>query len=131
MRVFNMVYFGGPRKQPAWVLDTNQLHVVLATGWWQRFWGLHLWSDWGASPCGLLFAKCNSVHTLALRQPIDIAFISKAGELLKFDACAKPNRIYTCKNAYYVLELPANSAFNNYFDGQKYWCKFHKNCNTK
>lgn len=59
---------------------------------------------------GLWIAPCDAVHTIAMRFPIDLVFVSRAGLVLRIDARVKPWRARVCLGAYSVIELPAGEA---------------------
>lgn len=58
---------------------------------------------------GLLLKPCNSVHTVGMTYPLDIAFLAKNGEIIKLVTAIKPWRIAICLRAYACLELSAGS----------------------
>jgi uncharacterized membrane protein (UPF0127 family) len=59
---------------------------------------------------GLLIRPAPSVHTFFMRFPIDVVFVSRAGEVLKVSADVGPWRARSCRGAYAVLELAAGEA---------------------
>ena len=61
--------------------------------------------------CGqaLLITPCNSVHTIGMRFPIDIAFLDRQGKILKLVHNLKPQKLSMKKQAACVLEMPVNS----------------------
>ena len=59
---------------------------------------------------GLLIRPAPSVHTFFMRFPIDVVFLSRAGEVLKVSADVGPWRARSCRGAYAVLELAAGEA---------------------
>jgi uncharacterized membrane protein (UPF0127 family) len=56
---------------------------------------------------GLLIRPAPSVHTFFMRFPIDVVFLSRAGEVLKVSPEIGPWRARSCRGAYAVLELAA------------------------
>ena len=59
---------------------------------------------------GLLFKHCSSLHTFFMRFAIDIAYISKDGQVLKMSHSVPPFRICVAPlRAHYALELPSGS----------------------
>jgi uncharacterized membrane protein (UPF0127 family) len=59
---------------------------------------------------GLLIRPAPSVHTFFMRFPIDVVFLSRAGEVLKVSAAVGPWRARSCRGAYAVVELAAGEA---------------------
>ena len=59
---------------------------------------------------GLLFKHCSSLHTFFMRFAIDIAYISKDGQVLKMAHSVPPFRICVAPlRAHFALELPSGS----------------------
>lgn len=59
---------------------------------------------------GLLFKKCNAIHTFFMFQPIDIIMTDKNNNILYTYPNFKPNRIILPKkDVYYTYELPIGS----------------------
>lgn len=50
------------------------------------------------------FPHCCSVHTFGLREPIDIAFVSEAGRVLRSEVNVPPRRLLVCPNAFWTFE---------------------------
>lgn len=57
----------------------------------------------------MLIAPSNAVHTFFMRFPIDIAFISREGRVMKACHAVRPWRIAAAVRAYGVVELPAGT----------------------
>ena len=57
----------------------------------------------------LLIPRCRSVHTFAMRFPIDLIWLDAAGRVLRRDAAVAPGRLRGCRRAYAVVEAPAGS----------------------
>lgn len=55
----------------------------------------------------LLIAPCHSIHTFGMREPIDIAFIDKGGNVVEVCESLSPWRIKRCGGAFAVLERRA------------------------
>ena len=53
--------------------------------------------------------RCDSVHTLAMRFPIDLAYLDRAGEIRKTVEHLRPGRFSACFRAAATLEMPAGS----------------------
>lgn len=81
--------------------------VGVADSWWLRLRGLL-----GRPPLqaeeGLLLLECDSVHTVGMGYPIDVAFLDAKGTVVRSFACLAPWRIGVGgPGAVHVLELPA------------------------
>ncbi len=59
---------------------------------------------------GLMIQPCNSVHTFFMRFPIDVVYVSEAGEVVGLAQRLMPYRIGPIvRGASFVLELPAGT----------------------
>lgn len=55
----------------------------------------------------LVFPRCRQIHTLGMRFPIDVAFLSAGGEVLRVVSDLKPGRITAwVPRARTTIELP-------------------------
>lgn len=73
---------------------------------------------------GLVFKKCNSIHTFFMRQPIDVIMTDINHKILYIYPNFKPWKIILPKkNVYYTYELPLGSTtkfkINDIFKKQK------------
>lgn len=59
---------------------------------------------------GLHLAPCASVHTVGMRYAIDVAFLDRAGRVLKLVRQLKPYRAAGCWGAHAAVELAAGEA---------------------
>lgn len=59
---------------------------------------------------GLLIKPCNSVHTVGMRFPIDVIYLSPEMQIIKIVANLPAWRFSYCKGAKYALEVAANSS---------------------
>ena len=57
----------------------------------------------------MLIAPTNAVHTFFMRFPIDIAFVTREGRVVKTCAAVRPWRIAAAFGAFAVVELPAGT----------------------
>jgi uncharacterized membrane protein (UPF0127 family) len=57
----------------------------------------------------MLIAPTNAVHTFFMRFPIDIAFVTRQGRVVKTCSGLRPWRIAASFGAYAVVELPAGT----------------------
>ena len=85
------------------------IHIIQATGFWQRFRGLMLVN---ALPCdqALLIQHCSSVHTCFMRFAIDVVYLNKQMLIVKLDRNVPPWRMrWGGKDARHTLEMSAGS----------------------
>ena len=61
----------------------------------------------------MLIAPTNAVHTFFMRFPIDIAFVTREGKIVKTCAAVRPWRIAAAWKAFGVIELPAGTLFSS------------------
>jgi uncharacterized protein len=60
---------------------------------------------------GLVLLPNNSIHTLFMRIPIDVVFVSEAGLVVKVQQCLRPWRLGpVAPRALYCVELPDGTA---------------------
>ena len=64
--------------------------------------------SWGDGNRVLMLVHCRSVHSFGMRYALDIAFVDKAGAVLRSERNVKPGRLLSCRNAAFVLERPHN-----------------------
>ncbi len=84
--------------------------VRVAATFWSRLRGL-LGSIPLTSGQGLLIDPCNSVHTVGMSYPIDVLFVSEAGEVLHVERAMPPLRMSRIHwNSRFVVELAAGGA---------------------
>jgi uncharacterized membrane protein (UPF0127 family) len=62
---------------------------------------------------GLLIRPAGSIHTFFMRFPIDVVFVSRAGEVLKVARSVPPWRTSAARSAKVVIELGAGEADRN------------------
>lgn len=63
-----------------------------------------------AADHALWIAPCGSVHTVGMRFPIDVVFVSRDGHVLRIVAAMRPGRFAICRGARSVVELAAGTA---------------------
>lgn len=62
---------------------------------------------------GMLFPKCNSIHTYFMKENIDVVGLDENNEVIYMYQNLEPNRVIKIKNAQNktsILELPANAS---------------------
>lgn len=57
----------------------------------------------------LIIAPCNAVHTCAMRFPIDVIFVDRAGLVLRAKSPVRPWRMTAAWRGFAVIELPAGT----------------------
>ncbi len=75
----------------------------------ERMCGL-LGSDGLSAQQALWIAPCNAVHTVGMRMPIDVVFLSRNGTVLSVHDTVRPNRFRLHWRAAAVVELRAGRA---------------------
>ena len=55
----------------------------------------------------LLLPRTASIHTFGMAFPLDLAWLSADGQLLRFDRAVQPRRLRSCRGAAAVVELAA------------------------
>jgi len=58
----------------------------------------------------LLIRPCWSIHTIGMKYPIDVLFMTSDDRVLKIAASVPPGRSAAARGSAYVLELPAGMA---------------------
>ena len=59
---------------------------------------------------GMVFDRCNAIHTFFMRYPIDVIFADEKYRVLKTVPAFPPWRPFlACRYAFYVIELPAGT----------------------
>ena len=66
-----------------------------------------------ADGSAMLIAPTNAVHTFFMRFPIDIAFVSREGLIVKTYSALPPWRIAAALRAHAVIEMPAGTLARN------------------
>lgn len=82
----------------------NDLNVTIANQFFSRLRGL-LFKPALKLDEALLISPCKSVHTLGMRYPIDIVFLSPDYQILKIVNDCMPLRLASCPQAKHTLEL--------------------------
>ncbi|MCK4519733.1 MAG: DUF192 domain-containing protein [Candidatus Omnitrophica bacterium] len=59
-----------------------------------------------AAEAALIFYRTSSIHTFFMRFPLDIVFLNKKMQVVRFYEALKPGRVVFCLFAYLVIELP-------------------------
>lgn len=91
------------------VLKNNNLTVIVANQFFSRLRGL-LFKPALKLDEALLLSPCKSVHTLGMRYPIDVVFLSPDYIILKIVNDCLPKRLASCSHAKHTLELLAGES---------------------
>jgi uncharacterized membrane protein (UPF0127 family) len=57
----------------------------------------------------MIIAPTNAIHTFFMRFPIDVAFVTRAGRIVKACHAVRPWRVAGAIRAYAAIELPAGT----------------------
>ena len=57
----------------------------------------------------MLIAPTNAIHTFFMRFPIDVAFVTREGRIVKVSHSIRPWRIAIAPRAFAVVELPSGT----------------------
>lgn len=79
-----------------------------ARAWYRRLFGLLVLPRLRDGQ-GLLIEPCASVHTLGMRYPLDLLFLSGEGQVLGWREAVPPWRAAAQRGARSTLELPAGT----------------------
>jgi len=96
--------------------------VLHARAWYRRLFGLLVLPRLRTGQ-GLLIEPCASVHTLGMRYPLDLLFLSRDGQVLGWRQSVAPWRAAAQRGARSTLELPAGTlaAFSLRVGEQLHW----------
>ena len=93
-------------------LKNNKINIILADTFYKRLKGLMGEKE---ITYGMLFPKCNSIHTFNMKDNIDVIGLNENNEVIyKYENLSK-NKIIKIKNPQNktsVLELPKNTSKN-------------------
>ena len=90
----------------------KKIKIVIADTFWKRLRGLMGKKNINY---GMLFKKCNSIHTFGMKENIDIIGLNENNEVIyKYENLSKNQivRIKYPQNKTSVLELPKNASKN-------------------
>lgn len=80
-----------------------------AAGFGERLTGL-IGKRFSGSMDGMVFDHCNAIHTFFMKYPIDVIFADEKYQVLKTVSAFPAWRpCLICRNAFYVIELPAGT----------------------
>lgn len=101
--------YGGAFNQTRQVFLSTDL--AIAHTHWSRLRGLlGIAADDFGNGCGLWIRPCRGVHTLAMRFPIDVVYLNRAGTVVHVEHNLQPWRFSPVRlQAASVLELPSHT----------------------
>ncbi len=97
-----------PQKSGHTPTTVGPIHWLRARGFRQRLFGLHALPRLPLG-CGLLLLRCQAIHTVGMRQPIDVVFIDAEGCITRCVPHLAPNRVAWCRRAHSTGELAAGA----------------------
>jgi len=81
--------------------------VIVATSFFKRLIGL-MGQKWITT--GIIFLRCNSIHTFFMRENIDVVMITRSGKVIfLYENFAPWKLILPKKDVYTTIELPKDS----------------------
>ena len=98
-------------------LENKTIDIKIANNFKDRFIGLMGKTNINY---GMLFPKCNAIHTFFMKEAIDVIGLNNNNEILFIIKSLKPNKLFHMEhnlNDSNILELPNNSS-NNFHIGE-------------
>ncbi|MDU4961760.1 MAG: DUF192 domain-containing protein [Sporomusaceae bacterium] len=86
----------------------ERLEISVANSFWRRLKGL-LGTRRLDRDKGLLLRRCNSVHMLGMRYPLDIVYLDQGGVIVKLVENLRPWQVSACRQARDTLEVAAGT----------------------
>lgn len=87
------------------IVNNKEFNLVIAGSFFKKLRGFMFKKEINEN---LVFIHCSSIHTFFMRNNIDVLFFDNNKKLLKVYKDIKKNKILTCKQAYYTVELLSN-----------------------
>ena len=91
------------------LLDNKEIYIKNCKKFKDRLFGLMFKKNISN---GLLFERCNSIHTIFMREDIDVIALDENDIVIDYKICLKPYKFYKIKGAKKIIELPKNSITN-------------------
>ncbi|MBE6153505.1 MAG: hypothetical protein E7166_04705 [Firmicutes bacterium] len=88
------------------VIDNKIINIKKCTSFKDRLLGFMFKKN---ITSGLLFEKCNSIHTIFMKEAIDIIGINEDNKVVGYKKSIEPYKFLKIKNAKKIIELPSNS----------------------
>lgn len=78
--------------------------------YWKRLRGLLGTKLGDRSACPVVLEPCQSIHTIGMHYPIDVAFVAKDGRVIRSACNVAPGNKLSSRQARCVLERPCTKA---------------------
>ena len=88
------------------IISNKEINIKNCSSFKDRLLGLMLKKN---ITYGLLFEKCNSIHTIFMKEEIDVIGLDNKNNVIGHKRCLKPYRFLKIKGAKKIIELPHNS----------------------
>lgn len=75
----------------------------------------------GAQQGVLCLAPCRSIHTMGMKQPVDVAFVNSEGVVVRVERDVKPGRLLVCVHARWVCERVSRPRDAWFAPGGRVW----------
>lgn len=90
------------------IIPKNKIEIQKYTSFYKRLKGFMFQKRRITS--GIVFPRCNSIHTLFMQQNIDVIMTNRQNKIIKMYPNLKKGRIILPKKqVYYTYELPLNT----------------------
>ncbi len=93
-------------------LNKKHINIKVAESFYARLTGLIGKTN---IDYGILFPKCNSIHTYFMKEPIDVIALNQNNEIIFKVEALPPNKVFKVQKKVQntaILELPHNSSQN-------------------
>lgn len=88
------------------VINDREIDIKNCTSFKDRLLGLMFKKN---ITTGLLFERCNSIHTIFMREDIDVIGLDDKNIVVGYKKCLKPYKFLKIKGVKKIIELPSNS----------------------
>ncbi len=92
------------------VIENNEIKINNCKSFKDRLFGLMFKKNINT---GLLFEKCNFIHTIFMKEAIDVIGIDENNIVVGYKKSLNPYKFYRIKRAKKIIELPGNSIKND------------------
>jgi len=100
------------------VINNKEINIKNCTSFKDRLLGFMFKKDINT---GLLFENCNSIHTLFMKEEIDVIGVDNNNIVVGYKKCLKPYRFLKINGAKKVIELPSNSITDDILNIKLFW----------
>lgn len=88
------------------VINTKEIDIKNCNSFKDRLFGFMFKKN---IKSGLLFERCNSIHTIFMKEKIDVIGLDNNNIVVGYKKCLKPYKFLKIKRAKKIIELPSNS----------------------